>query len=465
MAGVGAHSLVVEHVLDFTLTRLFQARPAILLKSVEYIITGTTLINRQRFYENWSLPEWLDHLENRYHEEMRLGLARILHVAGLLQVLHPSSRVITVAGTNGKGTTVAALESIYLTAGYRVGSYTSPHLLRVNERIKLNGQAISDDALCIAFSTIEFARAHTEITYFEALTLAALLYFKQHQVDIMILEVGLGGRLDATNIISPDLSIITTIDYDHQAQLGTTLEQIGFEKAGIIRRGKPVIYADFFPPQTIRQCAQLIHAPLYCFGIDFNYAQTSEIYIHLNNLKAHLKIDDHPWHPHAVASAAFATFLLQACCPIKPEDINDGIQRITLQGRLQSTKIKGREVLLDVSHNPQSVARLATYLQNKYSGRKIHAIFSGLTDKNIQAMIEVMIPHVSRWYPARLQGKRAAPKEQIDALLRKYGIINDMFYESPYAAFLAAQANVAQDDVIVVYGSFLTVSGVLSFME
>lgn len=411
------------------------------------------------------MPQWLDHLENRYHEEMRFGLARISHVAELLQLLHPSSKVITVAGTNGKGTTVAALESIYLTAGYRVASYTSPHLLRVNERIKLNGQAISDACLCEAFCTIESVRADTDITYFEALTLAALLYFKQHPVDIIILEVGLGGRLDATNIISADLAIITTIDYDHQLQLGNTLDQIGFEKAGIIRSEKPVIYADLFPPQTIRQCARLLSSPLYCLGTDFNYSQQPDENIFLTTQQTQIRVDKHPWHPHAIAGAYFATHLLQSFCPIGLTDINRGIQQIPLQGRLQVLVIDGTEVVLDVSHNPQSVANMVRFIQKKFPNRKLHAVFSGLTDKNIQSMIEQMIPYVSCWYPAHLDGKRAATKEQIDSLLRNYGIINGEFYENPHAAFVAAQARVEQDDVIVVYGSFLTVSGVLNFME
>lgn len=396
---------------------------------------------------------------------MRLGLARISQVAAVLDVLHPTCSVITVAGTNGKGTTVAALQSIYQVAGYRVGSYTSPHLLRVNERIQFNGQPITDEALCQAFSKIECARANTDITYFEALTLAALLYFKQHAVDIMILEVGLGGRLDATNIISSDISIITTIDYDHQAQLGNTLEQIGFEKAGIIRAGKPVIYADFSPPQTISQCALLMQAPLYRLGMDFSCIQTAENFVYVDRFNNQLTMENHPWHPHAIAAAVFASFLLQEACPINPEHLYGGIQGIALQGRLQCLVVNGCDVVLDVSHNPQSVTRLATYLQNKYPKRKIHAVFSGLTDKNIQAMIERMVPYVSSWYPIQLVGKRAASKEQIDVLLRKYGIMTDMFYENPYAAFLAAQKNVVEDDVIVVYGSFLTVSGVLHFME
>lgn len=411
------------------------------------------------------MPQWLDHLENRYHEEMRLGLARVSHVAELLQLRHPLGKVITVAGTNGKGTTVAALESIYLMAGYRVASYTSPHLLRVNERIKLNGQEISDACLCEAFCTIESVRADTDITYFEALTLAALFYFKQHPVDIIILEVGLGGRLDATNIIAADLAIITTIDYDHQLQLGNTLDQIGFEKAGIIRTGKPVIYADFFPPQTIRQSATLLSAPLYCLGTDFNFAQELEDKMSLSIQQAQICVDKHPWHPHAIAGAYFATQLLQSCCPIELTDINRGIQQIPLQGRLQVSVIEGTEVVMDVSHNPQSVAHMVNFLQKRFPHRKIHAVFSGLTDKNIQSMIEQMIPYVSCWYPAQLDGKRAATKEQIDSLLRNYGIINSDFYENPHAAFVAAQSRVVQDDVIVVYGSFLTVSGVLNFME
>ncbi len=221
---------------------------------------------------DWNVNQWLTYLEQRSpQQKIELGLERIRDVARRLNVLNPHYKIITVAGTNGKGSTVRALETIYNKAGYNVGSYTSPHLLCFNERIKVNLQSISDKALCDVFFAIESRNADIKLTYFEMATLAALVYFQQQSLDIVILEVGLGGRLDATNIMDADVAIITTIDFDHQELLGNTLEKIGQEKAGIIRAQKPVIYADINPPQSILSAAQQLNAPTYLYRRDFDF--------------------------------------------------------------------------------------------------------------------------------------------------------------------------------------------------
>ena len=213
-------------------------------------------------FSNLSLSECLHHLENRHAEEVQLGLTRIKTVAKRLNLLNLDATIVTVAGTNGKGSTVAALEAVYKAAGYQVASYTSPHLIEFNERIRVNQQPIKDQELCAAFTVIEDARDTINLTYFEMTTLAALWHFKQLTLDVIILEVGVGGRLDATNIIDSDLAIITTVDLDHQDYLGDTKEAIGYEKAGILRPNTPFIYADTTaPPESITKQAQLLNAP------------------------------------------------------------------------------------------------------------------------------------------------------------------------------------------------------------
>ena len=220
-------------------------------------------------YQHFSLAAWLDYLEHRHSEEIQLGLTRVKTVARQLDLLTFDATIIIVAGTNGKGSTVAALETIYRAAGYAVGSYTSPHLIHFNERIRVNLEPITDKTLCAAFTAIEEACESIHLTYFEMATLAALWYFKSFVLDVIILEVGLGGRLDATNIIDADLAIITTIDFDHQAYLGHTKEAIGYEKAGVLRPNQPFIYADKNPPESLITYAKSLNAQqiMYSFKV------------------------------------------------------------------------------------------------------------------------------------------------------------------------------------------------------
>ncbi len=258
-----------------------------------------------------------------------------------MDLLNPNTKIITVAGTNGKGSTVASLEAIYWAAGYQVASYSSPHLLAFNERIKINRQPISAQQLCDAFCVIEEARSaiNVHLTYFEVATLAALWHFKQHCLDLIILEVGLGGRLDATNIIDADLAIITTIDFDHQTFLGNTKEAIGFEKAGILRANKPLIFADNNPPKSILKQAHAHNTPLYLYGREYNYL------LRANGLQfvTSEQIIDLPQpqlHCNAVAAAIMASICLQTLLPVQYSQLMQGIKSASLMGRLQF--VKGR---------------------------------------------------------------------------------------------------------------------------
>jgi dihydrofolate synthase / folylpolyglutamate synthase len=422
-------------------------------------------------YENWSLSEWLSDLEARNTQEIQLGLTRIKAVAKTLQLQVLQSPVITVAGTNGKGSTVAALESIYHTAGYKVGTYTSPHLVQFNERIRINLTPISDGDLCRAFCIIENARADTMLTYFEMTTLAALWHFKANHLDIVILEVGLGGRLDATNIIDSDLSIITTIDFDHQDYLGDTLEAIGYEKAGILRQGKPFIYADLNPPSTVVKYAAQQSVRAYFFGKEFSLEEGeldwsiqcgSREINHLPKPSIQLK---------SAAAAITASILLEYCLPVSHESLQEAMRSLFIPGRLQ-LQTGEVSILYDVSHNPQSVRLLAATLA-RLAGHaaggpdldkkaKIHAVFSALKDKNIIAMIEPLKHHVDYWYPAQLEGKRAASEHLLLTQFQNAGICVKICYNSPLSAFDAALNQAQSGDLIVVYGSFFTVGQIMA---
>ena len=413
-----------------------------------------------KLYVDWTLSDWLSHLENRTVDARKQGLARIKQVAAKLNLLTPNATVILVAGTNGKGTTVAALESIYHMAGYRVGTYTSPHLLFFNERIKVNGKCISDAALCQAFCCIEEARKTIELSYFEMATLAALLYFQISRVDLVILEVGLGGRLDASNILNPDLAIITTIDFDHQALLGNTLDSIGFEKAGILRAGMPLIYADKKPPQSIVLSALALGCPSYINGIHYYYEATEDAFI-FRAPNVTQKFIKSPWHLNALAAAVMATICLEEKLPVKDIARTQGLQSIVLNGRQQriSSEI---DTLLDVSHNAQSVAYLADTLRRKHPNKRIHAVFSAFSDKDCDALIQPMLGLVENWYPVLLTGKRARSAAQLHAIVQKYGIIIGECHDSAFDAYQVACQQASSGDLIVVYGSFLIVSGVLT---
>ncbi|HRD70094.1 MAG TPA: bifunctional tetrahydrofolate synthase/dihydrofolate synthase [Legionella sp.] len=410
---------------------------------------------------DWDLNQWLYYLEHRPVQEIQLGLTRIKAVAQKLNLLNPSYPVITVAGTNGKGSTVAALEQIYCSAGYNVGVYTSPHLIQFNDRIKINLNSISDNQLCQAFRLIDEARDEIVLTYFEITTLAALWYFQQQPLDVVILEVGLGGRLDATNLIDAELAVITTIDYDHQDYLGTTLEKIGEEKAGILRQGKPLIYADLNPPSTILNKAQQLNCPTYLFGSHYNLLSEGsdwEFYfqkLHIPHLpRPHIQLK-------SAAAAILASLLLSYRLPVNVGHIYPAMRDVFIPGRLQL--IPGNiDLLFDVSHNPQSARLLAEHIKSLNIKGKIHAVFSALKDKDISGLIFPLKHCVDRWYPAQLDNKRAASADLLSSLFVKAEICVEICYTSPLLAFEEALKSADTGDLVVVFGSFHTVGEVMT---
>lgn len=406
------------------------------------------------------LKEWLTDLETRHAQEINLGLSRVETVAQKLTLHQLPMPVISVAGTNGKGSTVATLEAIYCEAGFRVGSYTSPHLLHFNERIKINKNPISDKVLVAAFEVIESERGDVPLTYFEMVTLAALWIFKQQPLDLVILEVGLGGRLDATNVVDNDLAIITTIAFDHHEYLGTTLEAIGYEKAGIMRANKPCIYADLNPPLTILQEANRLEVPLMKLGHDYHYTIDAQGFCFQHN-RENINLPKTQFHPHAIAAAIMALRCLQEVLPIHPSRLAQGLKNIVLLGRHQVKYKEGKTLVFDVAHNPQSAAYLADFIEASFPSKVVHAVFSGLDDKDISGMIEPLMSKVSYWYPARLWGKRAISSEKLLEIFRAHEINLDLCHNSPFLAYQAAFHQAHPGDLIVVYGSFLTVAAVL----
>lgn len=410
----------------------------------------------------WDLSQWLFLLENRHPQEIQLGLSRVASVAKKLHLLTPECKVITVAGTNGKGSTVSALEAIYLCAGYQVGLYTSPHLLSFNERIRVNGKPISDVELCHAFQKIETGRGDTSLTYFEMTTLAGLMHFQEHPLDIIILEVGLGGRLDATNIIDADLSIITTIDLDHQEFLGETLEAIGSEKAGILRAGKPCIYADNNPPDSVQQRARVLNSPSRVLGKDY-----------------HIQQNEHDWEFHSpydtithipvpriqlksAAAALMASLMLNHDLPVTRQHFDEAMRSLFIPGRLQFIHQPDVSFLFDVSHNPQSVQLLAETIKNLHWGGRVFAVFSALKDKDISGLINPLKDCIDQWFPAQLYNKRASSAGYLLSKFKDAEIDVNICYTNPLVAFESALSQTKAGDLIVTYGSFHTVGQIMS---
>lgn len=412
-------------------------------------------------YNEWTLAEWLADLETRNTQEIQLGLTRIMSIAQKLQLQAPDSLVITVAGTNGKGSTVTALERIYHAAGYKVGAYISPHLIQFNERIRVDLIPISDNDLCDAFCFIEAAREQIMLTYFEMTTLAALWYFKKNVLDLIILEVGLGGRLDATNIVDADLSIITTIDYDHQDFLGNTLEAIGYEKAGILRPDKPFIYADDNPPLSIINEATQLSCPTYLLNKEFAIKESDNNWGIEFNERQLINLSKPAIQLKSAAAAITASILLNNYLPVTQEQLQVAMRSLFIPGRLQLQK--GRvNVLYDVSHNPQSVRLLANTLRQWDKKSKIHAVFSALKDKDIAGLIEPLKDYVTYWYPAQLDVKRAISANLLLSHFKNAEINIEICYNSPLIAFETALNQAKPGDLIVVYGSFFTVSHVMA---
>lgn len=404
------------------------------------------------------LTVWLDYLSTIHTSAIDLGLDRVSKVAQYAQLTKPAPTVITVAGTNGKGSTCAMLEAILLDAGYRVGVYSSPHLIRYTERVRIDGQELDEQLHSQAFSAIEQLRGETSLSFFEFGTLAALWLFQQQAVDVVVLEVGLGGRLDATNVVDHDVSIITSLAVDHVDWLGDDINVIGYEKAGIFRAHRPAICGQPTPPATVAAYADEIQAEFYQVGIQFSYLDQGSSWDWQSG-PFDLKELPKPGLPLANAATALMALGVSGL-DISDVNIVNGLSKVTLAGRMQLLSADP-VIILDVAHNPHSAQYLARQLKEKYVGKTIHAVIGMLHDKDIKQTIHELIDVISDWYPADLHGPRAAKASEIAQYLD--GVPTQ--YSQPVDAFKAAMTNATAEDVIVVVGSFHTVGEVLEYWQ
>lgn len=394
-----------------------------------------------------SLPEWLSWLETLHPASIDLGLDRISRVASSLNLQQFTCPVVTVAGTNGKGSCVASLSAVYQHAGYRVGVYTSPHLMRFNERIVIEGECVSDDALCEALAIIDEARGDVSLTFFEFTTLAALWLFQRADLDVLLLEVGLGGRLDAVNIVDPDVSVITTIDIDHTEYLGSDRESIAKEKAGIFRFGKPAVCGDLDVPQAILNQAKSMKVSLFCVGRGVGSTDRN----------MNMSVEE---QTHSIVKEVVR--LLMDRLPVVQEGLDEVLKAVKLPGRFQI--IEGTvQRILDVAHNPQAISMMAKRLKAlPCSGRRL-AVFSMLRDKDIFTSLQNVMPLIDRWYVAELETPRTMNVDELLSALGKLGVdAGSCFsYLTISDAYRAAMSEAYSGDCVVVFGSFYAVGKVL----
>ncbi len=452
------------------------------------------------------LKEWLSYLESLHAKPIDLGLDRIKSVAGKLGLALPFVK-ITVGGTNGKGSTCAMLEAILLAAGYKVGLYTSPHLVDFNERIRVNGEFATDAQIIEQFRRIDQGRGDVTLSYFEFATLAALLLFEREQVDAAVLEVGLGGRLDAVNMVDTDCAVITSVDIDHTEYLGDTREKIGWEKAHIFRSGRPAICADPMPPHTVVDYAQEIGADLWLFGKDFNYSGDRQQWAYGGRGQRRSGLA----YPalrgaNQLLNASAALAALEALRPklaVPQQAVRLGLAHVSLPGRLQI--LPGTPaIVLDVAHNPHAAAALGQSLDSMGYYPHTHAVIGMLKDKDIPGVLAKMVHRADRWYCAGLPGPRGVSGEDLAAELRKAvaamagratfeersvearrpgadggashdrpsvrpvappatpaGTVSIASFDNPVQAFTEARKQAGENDRILVFGSFATVGPIL----
>lgn len=425
-----------------------------------------------------TLPDWLVHCERLHPNTIEMGLERVRTVAQRVDSgrgIRPDCPVIVVAGTNGKGSTCAMLEAIYSQAGYRTGVYTSPHLVHFEERCRIQGQSAEAQQLVAAFAEIERARVgdgttaqpEVALTYFEFTTLAIVLAMQHARLDVMILEVGLGGRLDAVNVFDANCAVITSIDIDHVEYLGPDRETIGYEKAGIMRTGRPVVVSDPVPPQSVLDRALEIGADLWRAGRDFhcggdkqqwNWAGRSRRYPGL----AYPALRG----ANQLVNAAGVLAVVEALHPVLPvtaQAVRNGLALVELPGRFQI--VPGQPALvLDVAHNPHSAAALAENLDAMGFYPTTHAVFGAMADKDLRPMFERLNPLIDRWYFTDLPTERAASAADLQTLWHSLNTRTDVQasqHPNPDAALQAAVSQADPADRIVVFGSFFTVGGVL----
>jgi dihydrofolate synthase/folylpolyglutamate synthase len=419
-----------------------------------------------------TLADWLAILEARHPQAIDMGLERVRKVRQNMDIAFRGP-VISVAGTNGKGSTCAMLESILMRAGYKVGLYIKPHFLHFNERARIGGVPADDATLIAAFQLVEAARGDISLTYFEFTTLAIIKLMADANLDVTILEVGLGGRLDAVNIIDADVAIVTSIDIDHSAYLGNTREAIGFEKAGIFRAGKTAICSDPVPPQSLIDHANAIGADLWLMGRDFNYTGDKQQWNYGGRGQRRNSLG-YPSLRGANqllnASAALAALeSLRHELPVGAQEVRTGLVMVDLPGRFQV--MPGQPlVVLDVAHNPHAAAALGQNLGNMGFHPYTYAVFGAMADKDIDGILAQMKEHVDHWCVTDLPLPRAATAQELKTKLLEAGVVPEFasnaarsieLFANPAEAYANAHRRAGENDRIVVFGSFLTVAAVM----
>jgi dihydrofolate synthase/folylpolyglutamate synthase len=413
-----------------------------------------------------TLAAWLAYLETLHPNAIAMGLERVAAVYAKMDFAL-ACPIVTVTGTNGKGSTCAMLESVLRCAGHRTGLYTSPHLMRYNERVQIAGVARADDALVGAFNAVEDARGDVPLTYFEYGTLAALWIFARADLDVAILEVGLGGRLDAVNIVDADVAVVTSIDLDHMDYLGPTREDIAYEKAGIFRAGRPVVCAEPDPPSTLSTHAQAIGAPIVEIGRDYGFVAEERQWQYWGPAGQRYGLP-FPALRGAYQLANAATVLavldlLRDRLHVGAGAIRDGLVAVDLPGRFQV--LPGRPtIVLDVAHNPHAARVLAATLGSMGYFAETVAVFGVLADKDVGGVIAAVKSRIDRWFVATLPGPRGASAAGVHAELMRAGVAPHAIrmFDDVASAFAAARAEVGEADRIIVFGSFLTVAASLA---
>ncbi len=417
-----------------------------------------------------NLHDWLGWQETLHPEEIELGLTRITAVFQRLHASSFSCPVITIAGTNGKGSSLRMLESIYLADGYRTCAYSSPHLLRYNERIRINGEEATDADIVAAFTRIDAARADISLTYFEFGTLAALDIFMHQQVDVVLLEVGLGGRLDAVNIIDADIALLTAISLDHTAWLGEDREAIGYEKAGIMRPGRAAVCSDPDLPCSMWKQADKLNCPLYRLGYDFDFKIDPQGWGWYEKQGQTLKLP----HPglrgsHQYRNAAgvlMALTLLQSRLPVADEAVRRGLLEARLPGRFQLVPDQARSDpssapvswIYDVAHNPDSVEQLAQMLAEAEPAGRTIALLGMLADKDCRTVLRHIHAQITDWHIAPLTSSRSEKPENLKDIINSLGCSPVSVHVSVAEAWNVIESQLESGDRIVVFGSFYTVS-------
>ncbi|KRW59527.1 bifunctional tetrahydrofolate synthase/dihydrofolate synthase [Pseudomonas sp. TTU2014-080ASC] len=418
-----------------------------------------------------SLAEWLTYLEQLHPSAIDMGLERSKAVLDRLNLGAVAPRVVTVTGTNGKGSTCAFIASLLSSQGMTVGVYSSPHLLRYNERVQINGIEASDAELCEAFAAIEAARGDISLTYFEMGTLAAFWLFKRAALDALVLEVGLGGRLDAVNLLDADVAVVTSIGVDHSDWLGDTRESVAFEKAGIFRANKPVVCGDLQPPQPLLARAEVLNAPLFVRGCEFDLRLGGQSWSWQGRTLRgeHLTLDqlpllDLPMENAAVALQAYAMLDLSW----QPQVIAQALQRTRVIGRLDRRSVtwagKKLTLLLDVGHNPHAATYLAQRLAARPLTHKRRAVFALLSDKDLLGVVQPLLGQVEDWAVAPLPTSRTRQASELQACLQALGASVEA-YDSVSVALEAQLNRAADEDEVLLFGSFYCVAEALEWLS